>query len=133
MHPSTPWQLRLAIVLTAAEAAGLVVYAVAIGVAARNSRGSTVTATGWEIAIYLAFAALLGLVCWGLIRRSALARTPFLLAQAFVAIVGWTVFVGDGAVTKTVGAVVLAVGLVGLVTSFLPGLVSALQPSPTPE
>lgn len=133
MHASKPWQLRLAIGLTAAEVAGLVVYAVAIGVAARDSRGSTVTATGWEIAIYLAFAGLLGLVCWGLIRRSALARTPFLLAQAFVAIIGWTVLVGDGALTKTVGALVLTVGLVGLVTSFLPGLVAALQPPPAPE
>lgn len=133
MHASKPWQLRLAIGLTAAEVAGLVVYAVAIGAAARDSRGSTVTATGWEIAIYLAFAGLLGLVCWGLIRRSALARTPFLLAQAFVAIIGWTVLVGDGALTKTVGALVLTVGLVGLVTSFLPGLVAALQPPPAPE
>lgn len=124
-----PWPLRLAIGLSGAQVLGLVVYAIAIGVAARNSRGSTVTATGWEIAIYLSFAGLLGLVCWGLIRRSPLARTPFLLAQAFVAIVGWTVFVGDGAITKTVGALVLAVGVVGLITAFLPGLVVALDPA----
>jgi hypothetical protein len=130
VRPTTPWQLRLAIVFSGLQAAALVVYCIAIGIAARDSRGSTVTATGWEIAIYLCFAVMLGLICRGLIRRNSLARTPFLLAQAFVAIVGWTVLVGDGAFTKAVGAIILAVGVVGLITAFLPGLVAALEQGP---
>ena len=47
--PPPQWPLRLAIGITAFEALALVAYAMAIGIAGRNSRGSTVTATGVEI------------------------------------------------------------------------------------
>lgn len=124
---SVPWQWRAAVGLAIAETVALVVYAIAIAIAARNSSGATVTATGWEVAVYLAFAALLGILSFGLLRRSALARTPFLVAQAFVFIVGWTVFSGDGTVTKTLGALIAAVGVVGLVVSFSPSFVAALD------
>jgi hypothetical protein len=125
---SAGWQLRAAIVLAALVSVALVVYAIAIGVAARNSRGSSVTATGWEIAVYLSFAALVGLVWWGLTRRNAFARTPFVLTQAFVVIVGWTVFSGDGTATKAVGLVILGMGLFGVFVGFTPGLMAALEP-----
>ncbi len=127
MNASAGWQLRTATVFAALESLALVVYAIAIGVAARDSRGSSVTATGWEIAVYLLFAALIGLVWWGLTRRNSLARTPYLLTQAFVVIVGWTVFAGDGVFTKTVGLIILAVGVVGVVVGFTPGLVAELE------
>ena len=87
----------------------------------------SMTATGWEIATYLGFAALLGLVLFGLWRASPMARTPFLLAQVFVGIVGYTVFSGDGVAVKVVGAAVLALALVGLWVAFSPGLVDELQ------
>lgn len=123
------WPLRLAIGLSAFEAAALVAYAMAIGIAGRNSRGSTVTATGMEIATYLVFAALIGLVCFGLVRRNSLARTPYLIVEVFVGIVGWTVLSGDGAVTKAVGAAIVALGVVGVVNSLMPGLMRQLEPA----
>lgn len=126
MRNDVPVVLRLAIVWAAVEAAALVVYCIAIGIAAQNSRGSSVTATGWEIVIYLCFAALIGAICVGLMRRRSLARTPFLVTQVFVGIVGYTVFVGDGVVTKTVGAVILLIGVAGTVLAFTPALVEAL-------
>lgn len=124
---SVPWQWRAAVGLAIAETVALVVYAIAIAIAARDSRGATMTATGWEVAVYLAFAVLLGVLTFGLMRRSALARTPFLVAQAFVLIVGWTVFSGDGTVTKTLGALIALVGIVGLVVSFSPAFVASLD------
>lgn len=127
MTSSTPWQLRAAIALSALESVALVAYALAIGIAARDSRGSSITATGWEMAVYFAFAALIGLLLLGLVRRNSLARTPFLVTQAFVVIVGWTVFSGDGGFTKTVGVLILIVGVVGVVVGFTPGLMSALE------
>lgn len=132
MTPPPQWPLRLAIGITAFEALALVAYAMAIGIAGRNSRGSTVTATGVEIAIYLVFAALIGLVCFGLLRRNSLARTPYLIVEVFVGIVGWTVLSGDGAWTTAVGAVILVLGAVGVVNSLLPGLMALLEPDAEP-
>ena len=120
------WPLRLAIVLAGLETIGIVIFIVAIALAARSSQGSTVTATGPEIAIYAIFAALMGLLTFGLVRRNALARTPYLIAQLFVGIIGYTVLVGDGVVTKAFGAVILAVGVVGTINSLMPSFVHAL-------
>jgi hypothetical protein len=122
------WPLRLAIGISAFEAVALVAYAMAIGVAGRNSRGSTVTATGVEIVIYLVFAALIALVCFGLVRRNSLARTPYLIVEVFVGIVGWTVLSGDGTWTKATGAAILLLGVVGVVSSLMPGLMRLLEP-----
>lgn len=132
--PSVPpsWPLRLAIGLSAFQAVALVAYAMAIGVAGRNSRGSTVTATGVEIAVYLVFAALIGLVCFGLVRRNSLARTPYLIVEVFVGIVGWTVLSGDGAATKAVGAAIVALGVVGVVNALMPALMRQLEPEGAP-
>lgn len=122
-----PGVLRLAVILTAVQALALVGYCVAIAIAAQDSRGSSVTATGMEIVMYLVFAALIGLLSWALARRKPLARTPYLVTEVFVVIVGYTVFVGDGTATKAVGAALLVVGFVGAVSAFSPTLVAALH------
>lgn len=126
MTSVSQWPRLVALALTGLEAVALVGYSVAIAVAARSSRGSSVRATGVEIAIYVAFAVLLGLLARGLARRSPMARTPFLVAQLFVLVVGYTVFAGDGTATTVVGAVILVVGAVGTVVGFLPGLPATL-------
>lgn len=130
MELPTGRALRIAVVLVAVETLALVGYAVAIGIASRNSRGSSVTATGWEIATYLAFAILLGLICFGLLRQSAMARTPFLMAQVFIGIVGYTVFSGDGTGVKVAGVLLLMAAAVGVWVGFSPGLVSELEQPP---
>lgn len=126
MSDTPAWPLRLAIAISGLETLGIVIFIIAIAIAARSSQGSTVTATGAEIVIYAMFAALMGLLTFGLVRRNALARTPYLIAQLFVGIIGYTVFVGDGAVTKTFGVLILAVGVVGTINALMPGLVREL-------
>ena len=135
-HVSTTpaWPLRLAIVLAGLETVGIVVFIIAIAIAARSSQGSTVTATGPEIAIYGVFALLMAWLTFGLVRRNPLARTPYLIAQLFVGIIGYTVLVGDGVFTKIVGALILAVGVVGTVNSLMPSFVQSLtNEGPPPE
>ena len=87
------------------------------------------TATGWEIATYLAFAILLGLICFGLLRQSAMARTPFLMAQVFIGIVGYGLLRRRHGV-KVAGVLLLMAAAVGVWVGFSPGLVSELEQPP---
>lgn len=125
--PPPGWPWRVSLVICSLEVLALLGYVVAVWIASRNSRGSSGKATLVEIIIYLAFAALIALVGRGLLRRRSLARTPFLLTQLFVIVVGYTLFVGDGSAVKAAGVVVLAVGFVGVVISFLPNFVASLD------
>lgn len=118
--------MQLAAGLVALETLALVAYTVAIALAARQSRGSSVTATTSEILVYAAFALLMGWLAWGLWRPSPFARTPMLVTQAFVVIIGYTVFAGDGSITTVVGVVIMLFGLAGLVLGFSPALVEGL-------
>jgi len=123
-HRSTA--VRLAAGLTALETVALVGYMLAIAIAARNTRGSTESATVSELVFYGMFAALMAWLAWGLWRLSPLARTPFLVTQAFVFIVGYTVFVGDGVATTISGVLLMLVGLAGIVLGFSPALARGL-------
>lgn len=101
---------RTAGALAAIEAVGLVVYCVALGIAAFGSQGAKLSAPIVEIVIYLIFAAGIGLIANGMYAGRAGARPPYLLAQVFVLIVAYTLFVGDGTVVKVFG---IAIGLLG--------------------
>jgi hypothetical protein len=74
-----------------------------------------------EIVIWLFFVAGLVLIWWGLHRRRRLARTPFLLAQAF-ALVVVPLFLGSDVTAYRIAGAVLAGAAVG-------GIVLALRPS----
>jgi hypothetical protein len=124
--PRSGGSVRAAAIICILDAVALVGYAVALGVASRSSRGSSVNAAGVEIAIYLAFAVLMGLLARGLARRRPLARTPFLLSQLFVIIIGYTVFAGDGTAVTVVGGAVMLLGLIGVALSLSPRLAEAL-------
>lgn len=113
--------------IAGAETLGLIAYIVGIAVASRNSRGSSMTATGWEILVYASFAALLAWLTWGLWRASPLSRTPFLVAQVFAVIIGYTVLAGDGWVTTVAGITLMAVGGVGAIISLSPAMATALS------
>lgn len=97
-----------------------VVIAVASGAAQGLSGGSPGLAAA-EIAIWLCFVAGLVLIWWGLYRRRRLARTPFLLAQAF-ALVVVPLFVGSDVGGYRIAGWVLAVAAVS-------GIVLGLRPS----
>lgn len=85
------------------------------------------TATGWEILVYASFAALLAWLTWGLWRASPLARTPFLVAQVFAVIIGYTVLAGDGWVTTVTGVVLMLVGGAGAIMALSPAMATALS------
>lgn len=99
---------------------GAVIIAVASGAAQGLSGGSPGLAAA-EIVIWLCFVAGLVLIWWGLHRRKRLARTPFLLAQAF-ALVVVPLFVGSDVGGYRIAGWVLAVAAVS-------GIVLGLRPS----
>lgn len=85
------------------------------------------TATGWEILVYATFAALMAWLTWGLRRGSPLARTPFLVAQVFAVVIGYTVLAGDGWVTTAAGVILMAVGGAGALLALSPAMAAALS------
>lgn len=119
--------LRLATLIAGAQTIALVLYILGIAVASRDSRGSSMTATGWEILVYAMFAALMAWLTWGLWKASPLARTPFLVAQVFAVIIGYTVLAGDGWVTTVAGVALMAVGGVGAIIALSPAMAAALS------
>ena len=110
---------RGAAVVAAVEAAGLVVYCIALAVAALNSQGATVSAPVVEIIIYLIFAAGIGLIARGMSAARSAARPPYLLAQIFVLIVAYTLFVGDGSTVKAFGIGIGILGVIGMTFGIL--------------
>ena len=104
--------VRWAGLLAFVEAALLVVYCVVLAVASINSTGVRESAPIAEIVIYLLFALGIGAVGRATLRGNSAARPPFFLTQIFVVIIGITVFAGDGATVKVVGAVVVALGVI---------------------
>ncbi len=105
--------VRPLVVIAGAEALAVVgvfaavVVAVATGAAQGLSGGSPGLAVA-EIVIWLCFVAALVLIWWGLRRRRRLARTPFLLVQAF-ALVVVPLFLGSDVVAYRVVGWVLAI------------------------
>ena len=83
-----------------------VVVAVLTGAARGLSGGSPGLAVA-EVVIWMLFVAVLALIWWGLLRRRRLARTPFLLAQAF-ALVVVPLFLGSDIVAYRIAGWVLA-------------------------
>lgn len=102
------------------EAVVLVLFAVALGIASVNTRGTNTGASPVaEVVIYLLFAACLGLIARGLWRRSALARTPMVLAQVFGLISAWLFIQGDGW-SVAVGWLMVLVSVAGIVLTLRP-------------
>jgi hypothetical protein len=115
-HPPIPLA-KTAGVFASVEAIGLLVYSVALGVAALNSSGVTgapSSAPVIEIIIYLIFAVGVGFIARGSFAGTRTSRPPYLLTQIFVLIIGYTLLVGDGAVVKTFGVLIGGLGLAAL-------------------
>ncbi len=99
------------------QMAGLVGYAISIVISA-NIVG-TEGATGSEVSptflalIYVSFAALIGLVLRGIIRRNGSARTPFLLVQGFSLVVAQALISGSETFEVLLGWFLVLIGLIG--------------------
>ena len=95
--------------MAAIEAVAIGVFAIALGIASFNTRGTNTGASPVaEVVIYLLFAAGVGLIARGLWRRNRLARTPMVLAQVFGLISAWLFWEGDG-VARIAGVVIAVV------------------------
>jgi hypothetical protein len=106
--------------VAAFEAIVLVAFAVALGVASLDTRGTNTGASPVaEVIIYLLFAACIALIARGLWRRSALARTPMVLAQVFGLISAWLFIEGTG-FSVVVGWLIVAVSVLGIVLALRP-------------
>jgi len=113
-------QVTVAAVIAAVESLGVLVYAVIVAVAAIRTPG-TVSAWPAEVLIYLVFAGGLAVVARGLANRRGFSRSPFVVAQMFGIIVGWTLLSGTEWVRVT-GMVILAMAGLGLAAGFSPAL-----------
>lgn len=118
---------RIAGALAALEAALLVIYCIALAIAALNSQGAKLGAPFIEVLIYLLFAAGIALVARGMLAGKFGARPPYLLTQVFVLIVAYTLFIGDGGVVKVVG---FGIGVLGAVAMLFGILTIVKQPAP---
>jgi hypothetical protein len=102
-----------------------VVSAVATGAARGLSGGSPGLALA-EIVIWLCFVAALGLIWWGLRRRRRLARTPFLLVQAFALVVVPLFLGSDVAAYRIAGWVLAGTAVCAIVLGLRPSVRRAL-------
>ena len=108
--------VRPLVVIAGAEAAAVMVVFVGVVVAVvtgatQGLEGGSPGLAVAEVAIWLMFVVGLVAIWWGLSRRRRLARTPFLLTQAF-ALVVVPLFVGSDVAGYRVAGVVLAVAAV---------------------
>ena len=101
------------------EAAALIVVVIVNGVGALSDKNGNVSLLlGGEI-LWLLGAAALGLIAWGLRRRAAWSRTPFILAQMFALIMAYPLIRHSG-LWIPVGLVIAAVALVGIAAALSP-------------
>ena len=84
------------------------------------------------IAIQVVFGAGLLWVARGWWRSAPWARSPFLVAQLLLVLVGYDLAQGTSAAEKAVGFVAIAVAGVGIVVTFLPAVRRALDPAEDP-
>lgn len=106
--------------LAALEGIAIVLFAIALGIASVNTRGTNTGASPVaEVVVYLCFAACMGLIARGLWRRSRFARTPMAMAQVFGLISAWLFWEGTGAAV-VVGVVLAAVSVLGLYLTLRP-------------
>jgi hypothetical protein len=117
------------IALIEAVAAVLVLVGVVVAVVTGATEGMTGGGTGLaaaEVAMWLLVVVAMALIWLGLYRRRALARTPFLLAQAF-GLVLVPLFVGSDLLGWRVAGWLLAVlGVAGIVLGLRPSVRSSL-------
>lgn len=119
--------VRPLVVIAGVEALAVLALFVSVSVAvasgaAEGLTGASPSLAAAEVIIWLLFAAGLGAIWWGLYRRRRLARTPFLLVQAF-ALVVVPLFVGSDILAwRIAGWVLAAIAVAGIVLALRPSV-----------
>ncbi len=124
--------VRPLVLIAGVEAlAGLAVFvAVVVAVLGGGAEGLSGGGTGLvvaEVVVWLLFVGGLGLVWFGLYRRRLLARTPFLLVQAFVLVLVPLFWGSDLVAYRLVAAALVALGVSGIVLGLRPSVRAALS------
>lgn len=122
--PDTPGVLRLIVGVGVAQTLGMIVFVIAVAIAAMNSGGwrsdTTIDIVGpAEVITYSLFAAGIGWATWGMRRVRINARTPFLVAQLFAIVIGDTVRTGSDW-APPIGIALIATAVVTIVLLFTP-------------
>lgn len=111
---------RQAALIAGLETVALVLFALAVGIASFNTRGTNTGASPVaEVVVYLLFAVGMGLITRGLWQRSRMARTPMVLAQTFGLISAWLFIEGTGWAVPA-GWIIAAVSVAGIVLTMRP-------------
>jgi hypothetical protein len=106
-----------------AVAAGVLSVLIGLGTAGSDLDLWIAVAT---VAIWVVIVGALALIWWGLVRGRRMARTPFLLAQAFALVVAWPLVNSDIAVDLVAGVVLAVVAAAGIVLGLRPAVREAL-------
>ena len=132
--------VRPLVMIAGLEALAVLALLVADVVAvAGGTQGLAGAAQGTAVAgilLWAVIAAALGVVWLGLYRRRSLARTPFLLVQAFVLSLVPLFWGSDQVMWRVVAGVLAVVGLSGLVLGLRPSVrasLSSLTSGPAPH
>jgi hypothetical protein len=117
--------VRPLVVIAGAQALAAAVLSVLVGLGTRGS-DLDVWISVATVVIWLVIVGALALIWWGLLRRRLVARTPFLLAQAFALVVAWPLASSDISLDRAAGIVLGIAGVAGLVLGLRPAVREAL-------
>lgn len=111
--------LLVAMAIAAIQGLGLIVYSLTIGVlyVANGTSGiSGSDVAPWSlIGVFVAFAALIGMIIRGLWRGNGSSRTPYLVTQAFGIVVGQTLISGSEDFETVGGWILIAISVLGAI------------------
>ncbi len=117
--------VRPLVAIAAAEAIAAAVLSLLVGLGTSGSDLDVWIAVA-TVAMWLVIVGALGLIWLGLLRRRRVARTPFLLAQAFALVVAWPLASSDIVVDQVAGIALGVAAVAGLALGLRPAVSGAL-------
>lgn len=113
------------VLISAAQALAGIGLTLVVGLGALRSDLEVLVAAATVIMWAVVCAGLVA-IWWGLYRRRAWARTPFVLTQAFALVVAWPLVASDLTVDRVAGVLLGLAAGVGLVAALRPAAREAL-------
>jgi len=117
--------VRPLVAIAGAEAVAAAVLSVLIGLGTRGSDLDVWIAVA-TVVMWAVIVGALVLVWWGLLGRRRVARTPFLLTQAFALVVAWPLASSDIGLDRAAGIALGIAAVAGLVLGLRPAVREAL-------
>jgi hypothetical protein len=117
--------VRPLVAIAGAEVIATAALSVLVGMSTRGSDLDVWIAVA-TVVMWLAILGALSLIWLGLLRRRRMARTPFLLAQAFALVVAWPLVSSDIAADQVAGIALGIAAVAGLALGLRPAVREAL-------